>query len=421
MMILTKIRIGGKYMLTKCPECELQVSDKAIDCPHCGYPLKQDSRQPRKQRRTTHPKLPNGFGQICKLNNPNLRNPYRAMVTVGRNELGRYNTKIIGYYDTYNHAYEALVDYNRSPYDLDINIKMSELYERWSKVYFENTSESSQKSMSATWRYCSSLYTMNVKNVRTRHLKGCIQDGYIIKKGEKKKASANMQTLMKCLFNLLFDYAVEYEIADKNYARDFSLSNDIKQERESIKKGHIIFTDEELQILWDNVNKLPYVDLVLIQIYSGWRPQELGLIKLDRVDLSGGFFIGGLKTDAGIDRTVPIHSKILPLVQQRYQEATQLGSKYIFNYINSNGKYDAVSLTYRRYHDIYKTICDTLGLNPEHRAHDPRMQFVTMAKKYKVDQFAIKYIVGHKINDVTEKVYTKREPSWLKTEIEKIE
>ena len=28
-------------MLIKCPECKLQVSDKAITCPHCGYPLKR--------------------------------------------------------------------------------------------------------------------------------------------------------------------------------------------------------------------------------------------------------------------------------------------------------------------------------------------------------------------------------------------
>lgn len=27
-------------MLFKCPECDLQVSDKAISCPHCGHPLK---------------------------------------------------------------------------------------------------------------------------------------------------------------------------------------------------------------------------------------------------------------------------------------------------------------------------------------------------------------------------------------------
>ncbi|MEQ2827819.1 MAG: zinc-ribbon domain-containing protein [Anaerobutyricum hallii] len=25
--------------LIKCPECELQVSDKALSCPHCGFPL----------------------------------------------------------------------------------------------------------------------------------------------------------------------------------------------------------------------------------------------------------------------------------------------------------------------------------------------------------------------------------------------
>lgn len=43
-----------------------------------------------------------------------------------------------------------------------------------------------------------------------------------------------------------------------------------------------------------------------------------------------------------------------------------------------------------------------------------------MAKRYKVDEYAIKYIVGHQIDDITEKVYTEREKSWLKEEIEKI-
>jgi hypothetical protein len=41
-------------------------------------------------------------------------------------------------------------------------------------------------------------------------------------------------------------------------------------------------------------------------------------------------------------------------------------------------------------------------------------------KKNNVDEYAIKYIVGHSINDITEKVYTKREVGWLKDEIEKI-
>ena len=44
-----------------------------------------------------------------------------------------------------------------------------------------------------------------------------------------------------------------------------------------------------------------------------------------------------------------------------------------------------------------------------------------MAKKYGVDEYAIKYIVGHAIPDITERVYTKRENSWLSAEIEKIQ
>ena len=31
--------------LIQCPECELQVSDKALSCPHCGYPLNEKGFQ----------------------------------------------------------------------------------------------------------------------------------------------------------------------------------------------------------------------------------------------------------------------------------------------------------------------------------------------------------------------------------------
>ena len=44
-----------------------------------------------------------------------------------------------------------------------------------------------------------------------------------------------------------------------------------------------------------------------------------------------------------------------------------------------------------------------------------------MFKKYKVDEYAIKLTVGHKIEDITEAVYTDRPVSWLVEEISKIE
>ena len=66
-------------MLIKCPECDLQVSDKATFCPHCGYPLQPDIKQRKpRSKNNKRRRLPNGFGQISEIKNRNLRNPFRA-------------------------------------------------------------------------------------------------------------------------------------------------------------------------------------------------------------------------------------------------------------------------------------------------------------------------------------------------------
>lgn len=84
-----------------------------------------------------------------------------------------------------------------------------------------------------------------------------------------------------------------------------------------------------------------------------------------------------------------------------------------------NKKSEVISKQYK-WQQRYANVIEHLNLNPEHRAHDGRKHFITKAKKYKVDEYAIKYMVGHKITDVTEAVYTVREPEWLRQEIEKI-
>ena len=77
-------------------------------------------------------------------------------------------------------------------------------------------------------------------------------------------------------------------------------------------------------------------------------------------------------------------------------------------------------LTYDKYKYRFGQIVEHLRLNPKHKAHDGRKHFVTIAKKYNVDEYAIKYMVGHSIMDITERVYTDRTIDWLKCEIEKI-
>ena len=48
--------------LIKCPECNLQVSDKAISCPHCGYPLDSKAIKRQYNKSTKRKRITNGFG-----------------------------------------------------------------------------------------------------------------------------------------------------------------------------------------------------------------------------------------------------------------------------------------------------------------------------------------------------------------------
>lgn len=411
-------------MLVKCAECNLQVSDKALACPHCGCPMGKNIKQSRPQtRRNKRRRLPNGFGQITEIKGQNLRKPFRAMVAIGKNENGRPICKMLkpqAYFETYNEAYAALIAYNKNPYSLDTDITVKELYERWTKEYFKTLkSKSSAAGIKAAWAYCTAVYLMKVSDLRAYHIKGCIEDGVVVTKTKKKHTTANLKCRIKSLFNLMLDFALEYEVVDRNYARTFELSEELVAEVKKTKNGHIPFTDEEIKSLWAHIRTTDGVDILLIQCYSGWRPQELGLLKLTDIDLNNDLMTGGMKSAAGSGRVVPIHSKIKELIQKRYDEAEKLGSEYLFNYVDPK-KPDDTQMTYNRFNKYFTSIVKDLGLNPEHRPHDGRKHFVTQAKASEVDEYAIKYIVGHSITDITEKVYTQRNEKWLKSEIEKI-
>lgn len=404
-------------MLLKCPECELQVSDKANNCPHCGYPMKPQSK-PQK-RSTRRRRLPNGFGQISEVKGQNLRNPWRAMVTVGKTSTGRPISKLLkpqAYFRTYNDAYAALVEYNKNPYDLDDDVTMYELYQRWSEEYFKTLkSMNSCRTLSSAWAYCNSIYDMRVTDVRARHLKGCIDNGEVKRKGGVKHVTPTIKTRMKSLFNLMLDYAVEYEIVERNYARTFNLSDEVYGDIAKAKRDHIIFTDGEMEKLWENVeSKWPSV--MLFQCYTGFRPQELGLIKLADVDLKNWTIRGGMKTPAGIDRIVPVHEKIKGLVKRYYDEAVEIHSSYLINCRDSSSP----MLTYDKYKYRFHNVIMDLNLDENHRAHDPRKHFVTNCKRCGVDEYVVKLIVGHNIEDITESVYTERDVEWLRAELAKL-
>jgi len=396
--------------LLKCPECSHDVSDKATVCMNCGYPMNSPTNLKPRIRNGKPTKLPNGFGTIYKLHGKRSK-PYRAVktdrwifdTTTGKSKQIRLT---IGYYATREEAMIALANYNENPYDIKTDsITFSEVYEKWSKDYFPTLGNpSSIRTITAAYAYCNGLYDMRMKDIRVSHLEGTILNATV---GDSTKGR------IKSLFNMIYKYSIAHDIVEKDYASVmFSNGSPIKRER---TKEVIPFSHDEILQLWDNKETIPFTDMVLIGIYSGWRPQELSILKVQDIDLEAGTMKGGLKTDAGKNRIVPIHSIIRPLIENRIQEATALQSEYLFN--DKNGQ-QGTYMTYDKYRKRFQKIMDRLNL--KHSPHETRHTFITKAKECNIDEYILKLIVGHAIEDITEKVYTHRTIEQLKSEIEKI-
>lgn len=359
----------------------------------------RNDKQTKRSYIKKYRRLPNGFGQISKIKG-NLRNPYRAMVTVGKTPMGKPICKLLkpkAYFKTYNEAYQALMKYHEEPFNLGDVITCNELYERWSSEHFKNIGKSRQRYESA-WKYCSDKHDALVVDIRPRDIKHCMYNGTMtMKNGTVRTPSPTTQSSIKMLWSLMLDYAVEYEIVNRNYAREFSMPKDILDKQKKAYKGHKCLSKDELVLLQTNITNV-YAEMAYVQCYMGWRPGELCELKTSNIDLENMIIVGGFKTDAGTDRIVPIHPAIRSIIANRYDPEHE----YL---------YDVAYRTYRN--NLVKVL-------PEHQVHDCRKTFITMAKDAGVNEYAIKRIVGHRISDITESVYTERNIEWLANEISKI-
>ena len=381
-------------MLISCPECKLQVSDKAYSCPHCGYPMKS----PRRAKNPARMRLPNGFGQISEIKQGNLRNRFRAMVNVGFREDGRPIAKILkpqGYFATYNEAYIALLEYHKDPRAFGDKTTLRDLYPKWKEEYLKDKKSSHAKYiLDYGFRQCSSIVDMPVQEIRVKDIKRVMDENAGIPKGS--------MTQVRNFLNQIFDYCVTRELIERNPAREY-----VGKTKISAEKHHKPFDEWEISTLWAHSGENIFVDMVLIGCYSGWRPSEL--CDLRTANISSDTMTGGMKTDAGKNRVVPIHPKIQPLVEKYRAE----DNEYLFC---RKGKH----ILYQYYMKEFKKLMKEYQLDSGHKPHDCRVQFISALKAAEVDEYIIKRLVGHSITDITENIYTHRSVSQLREAVEKI-
>lgn len=222
------------------------------------------------------------------------------MVPAEKTDNGRPISKLmkpISYFETYKDAYGASLEYNRNPYAANASMTVKELHDRWALVYVKRVTAATYERSCHTWNLCQPMYDYQVSELRA----------HVIREFLNTKKSPNTRVSIRDLFAMMLDYAVENDIAEKNVARDIDMQNE-HREREAMRESHISFTDEEMELLWGNAGD-PIVGMMLIQCYCGWRPMELCEITLENINLENWSIVGGSKTEAGRDRTVPIHEK----------------------------------------------------------------------------------------------------------------
>ena len=332
------------------------------------------------------------LGSVYKLSGKRRR-PWVARKTVGLDDEGNQLYHFVGYYEKRDVALQALAKYNENPNSVDADtITFAEIYERWKKESFkyETTLDKNERARlyaySSAFKRCKPLHNMKFVEIRKSDMQPIVDN---CDKGHETKKK------IKVLFNQLYKYAMENDITKDDYARFVK----VESREETDTTGREPFTRAEIDVLWENLDKVEHVDTMLIMIYTGLRPSEFLGMESENVDVSARTMRGGMKTKAGRNRVIPISKKILPLVEKR------LADKHQYLIVNPNTGNQENYFGY--YERKWKKVMTFLGM--VHKPHDCRHTFASLMDTAGANKLCIKRIMGHKTQDLTDRVYTHKD------------
>lgn len=366
---------------------------------------------------------PNNTGTVVKLSGKR-RNPYCARVMSDERDIitGKKKQICIGTFASREEALNALSIYslkrsnaitneearNLAP-DLFDKIQektqkrvptFKDIYHILDEEEFSKLSKSARKGYKAWIKHFKSIYDRPINNITLADLQ------FVFDNDGSKNGT---QVHMKVLCSKIFEYAVihQYISRDNDYTSYIKVA-DFKQSTK-----HYPFTVDEIKKL--KASNTSEAHLILIYIYTGLRVGELLYINRDNIHINEpcnddgvdrviSYIVTGSKTAAGKNRIVPIHNDIKQFV--------------IDELIEKEKRLIDVSYEWGFNKNIMPMINNMLNTN--HTMHDTRVTFASLCQLYKVDVYARKKILGHKLKDITFDIYTKASKNRLWTEVNKI-
>jgi len=282
-----------------------------------------------------------------------------------------------------------LAEYNKDPWDVEkSNMTLEKLFELWLERKATKVGAGTLSLMKSSYKHCKAYHKFKYTDIKAYHMQETIDNcGY----------GYSTQNGIKVFWRHMDKFALELDITTRNYGVLLTSATATETTRKP-------FSDEEIKTMW-SMQGLPWVDSVLFLLYTGFRISEMLDLRKENVDLEAGTITGGTKTKAGKNRVVPIHSKILHIVEARMQE----DGAYLFSYKGNQ----CGSTTYRVF---WREIMETAKM--EHTPHECRHSFRSRLDSAGANKRCIDLMMGHKSNDVGERVYTHKTIDELKAEIE---
>lgn len=342
-------------------------------------------------------RAPNSFGSIKKLSGKRRR-PYAFIITCGWEIVDgkkRQKQRVVSYHATRQEAMIARAEYNKSPFDLDQrNITFEQVYEVLYKEKFEKMKRQAKSGYTASFGKCDTLHRMKMIDIKKYHMQAVV-DRYA------DMSKSTQMNIIK-LFHAMFSFALENDIVEKDYSR-FVEATSVQ-----VAKDKVPFTREEVAVLWQHEGNW-IAESLLILLYTGVRIEELLTLKAADVNIEERYIdLRGTKTKAA-KRLVPIHKKIVPLLDKR------LTSTYLYPSVRTAEK----PMTYNPYRDKLDPFLESV--NMKHTPHECRHTFTSMAHACKLNPVLIKKIIGHAAQDLTQDTYTHAFIEDLLEEIDKFE
>jgi len=383
-----------------CKKCSASIPDESAYCLYCGS--KQAVRKQKSRVRA------NGVGTAYKRGKS-----WTAKVTVGSKcviENGVPRTIYIrptkGGFATKTEALRycpiLLKESTEKATRRDkTRLTVQQIYDAWLPTHESKVGKSTMDCYRAAWKYFSPLREEYFCEIDLDDLQECVDD---CGKGRRTKEN------MKALAGLLFKYALPRHQTDMNYAEFINTGSDSKGTRPA-------FTKEQVELIHQQVGKVPHAEDVYVLIYTGFRPTELfNLTKQNYVD---GVLYGGIKTQAGKDRAVPVSKKIESIVAAHMQNT----SDYLFP------RDDGGRMTSRYFRDTYfYPVLAAAGIQPIPTPDQPayyvpystRHTFSNLLKDIPGSDTDKAGLMGHEDYRTTKKQYQSVEIDALKKIIEAI-